>query len=252
MDGLIPVVLGALERGMIFALLVLSVYTTSRIMKFDDLSLEGSFSLGAALGALALGWGWNPVLALAFALVGGMLVGCTTAAIHCGLGLSMLISGIVVTSGLFSIVLMMAGSNISLIGVKTCFSWFSGLGSLKHLVVIAACAALLYALVYHPVASLALWRYVACRRFKCASCWGAWTARVDLQNGCSYYLEWTDRFCWGAVRSICWLFLHLDERWHFGCSSYGFDDCRTYFCSLGAHSFGCRFCCLSTLAFGCV
>lgn len=149
MTGLLSVALGALERGIIFALLVLSVYTTSRIMKFDDLSLEGSFSLGAALGALALGWGWNPVGALMFALLGGMFIGGVTAAIHCGLGLTMLISGIVVTSGLFSVVLMIAGSNISLIGLQTCFSWFSSLGVMKHLVVIGLCAAVLYAMVYH-------------------------------------------------------------------------------------------------------
>jgi len=148
MNGLLLVLLGALERGIIFALLVLGVYTTSRIMKFDDLSLEGSFSLGAALGALALGWGLNPFAALILALLGGMIVGGITSAIHCGLGLSMLISGIVVTSGLFSVVLMMAGSTISLIGVQTCFSQMAFLGDVKNVVVIVLCVAILYGLLY--------------------------------------------------------------------------------------------------------
>ncbi|MBM3894588.1 hypothetical protein FJ366_03275 [Candidatus Dependentiae bacterium] len=149
MNGLGLVVLGAFERGIIFALLVLGVYTTSRIMKFDDLSLEGSFSFGAALGAIVLGWGVNPFAALIFALCGGMIVGGITSAIHCGLGLSMLISGIVVTSGLFSVVLMMAGSTISLIGTQTCFSQMTFLGDAKNLSVILLCALILYGFLYH-------------------------------------------------------------------------------------------------------
>lgn len=148
MNGFISVVLAAFERGIIFALLGLSVYTTSRVMRVDDLSLEGSFSLGAALGALCLTWEWNPLLVLFVAMVGGACVGLCTAAIHAGLGLSMLISGIVVTSGLFSVVLMMAGANISLIGVTTCFSWLECLGGINQLVMVALLASILLMCVY--------------------------------------------------------------------------------------------------------
>lgn len=120
-------------------------------MKVENLALEGSFSLGAAFGALALGWEINPFFGLILAAGGGALVGGITAAIHCGLGLSMLISGIVVTSALFSVVLMLAGSNISLIGMQTCFSVLDMLGSCKYFVATGACAVFLYGILNHVI-----------------------------------------------------------------------------------------------------
>ncbi len=149
MSGVLLVVLGVFERGLLFSLLVLSVYLASRIMKYDDLSLEGSFSLGAALGALTLAAGWHPVLSLGSALFGGALVGIATALLNGVLKLSMLMSGIVVTSGLFSVVLMLAGANISLIGKRTCFHALEVLGAGQQFALILTIVVVLfYAIVY--------------------------------------------------------------------------------------------------------
>lgn len=151
MDGILLVGLGALERGLLFSLLVLSVYLASRIMKYDDLSLEGSFSLGASLGALSLTWGFSPSVSLLLGLFGGAGVGCVTAFLHQQLRLSMLMSGIVVTSGLFSVVLMLAGANISLIGVETCFSWFACCGVWRQLLLLAGIVGTILATVFYVV-----------------------------------------------------------------------------------------------------
>jgi len=149
MNGVLLVVLGVLERGLLFSLLVLSVYLASRIMKYDDLSLEGSFSLGASVGALTLASGLNPWLSLACALVGGALVGVVTSLLNGVLKLSMLMSGIVVTSGLFSVVLMLAGANISLIGKRTCFDVLEMLGVGHQVMLILAIVVLVfYAIMY--------------------------------------------------------------------------------------------------------
>ena len=151
MNGIALVVVGALERGLLFSLLVLSVYLASRIMKYDDLSLEGSFSLGASLGALSLTWGCSPVASLVLGLLGGAGVGCVTAFLNQHLRLSMLMSGIVVTSGLFSVVLMLAGANISLIGVTTCFSWLSCCGDYRQLVLLTGIVGVILATVFYVV-----------------------------------------------------------------------------------------------------
>ena len=151
MDGIALVVVGVMERGLLFSLLVLSVYLASRIMKYDDLSLEGSFSLGASLGALSLTWGWSPVTSLVLGLLGGAGVGCVTAFLNQHLRLSMLMSGIVVTSGLFSVVLMLAGANISLIGVESCFSWLSCCGDYRQLVLLTGIVGVILATVFYVV-----------------------------------------------------------------------------------------------------
>jgi putative ABC transport system permease protein len=121
MNYLVPLLIGIIERGLIFSLVVMAIYLTSVVIKFDDLTVEGSFGIGGAAMAAALFYGINWPLALLASIIAGGLAGLCTALLHTQLKLNNLISGIVVTTGLFSIILKIAGANISLMDKSTLF-----------------------------------------------------------------------------------------------------------------------------------
>lgn len=103
---------GIIERGLLFGIVVLSVYVSSRLISFDNLSVEGAFGLGGALTALLLKYGINPWITLLASLLAGACTGVATGLLSTKLKLNNLISGIVVTTGLFSITLKVGGSNM--------------------------------------------------------------------------------------------------------------------------------------------
>ena len=122
MNELIHVVQGIIERGLIFGMVVAGVYLASRLIDFDNLAVEGAFGLGGACTALFLSWNIHPWLSLGVAAFVGVLSGLATGLLSTKLRLNNLISGIVITSGLFSITLKIAGSNMTLAGKPTIFS----------------------------------------------------------------------------------------------------------------------------------
>ena len=75
MSGLVLV---TLEQGLIFGILAMGVYITYKILDFPDLSVEGSFPLGAFVFAKFSVMGWNPILATLLAFAAGGLVGLFT------------------------------------------------------------------------------------------------------------------------------------------------------------------------------
>jgi putative ABC transport system permease protein len=113
---------GIIERGIIFSLCVIALYLSSRIIRFDDLSLEGSFGLGGAITALALSNNVAWYCTIPIVIVGGACAGLATGLLHTKLKLNNLISGIVVTTGLFSINLKIGGANMMLNRAHTIFS----------------------------------------------------------------------------------------------------------------------------------
>lgn len=117
---------GIIERGLIFSLTVMSIYLTSRIIHFDDLSVEGSFGLGGAVTALLLARNVSWTVALPIAILAGACAGLATGLLHVKLKLNNLISGIVVTTALFSINLKIAGSNMMLGTKPTLFDILYG------------------------------------------------------------------------------------------------------------------------------
>ena len=102
-----------LTQGFIYALLSYGVYITYKILDFPDLTVDGSFPLGAAVTALLLVNGVNPYLTLLVALAVGALAGLVTGLIHVKLGVRDLLAGIITMTALFSINLQIAGSNLS-------------------------------------------------------------------------------------------------------------------------------------------
>jgi putative ABC transport system permease protein len=140
------IIQGIIERGLIFSVSVMSIYLTSRIIKFDDLSLEGSFGLGSALTALLLVNYTIPCLiAMPIVIIAGALAGLATALLHTQLKLNNLISGIVVTTALFSINLKIAGSNMLLKTAPTLFDLIpiSAIATMKIIVLAPIIGALL-------------------------------------------------------------------------------------------------------------
>ncbi len=115
--------ISTLTQGLIYALLSYGVYITYKILDFPDLTVDGSFPLGAAVTALLLTRGMNPYLTLLVAAGCGALAGLCTGMIHVHLKVRDLLSGIITMTALFSINLRIGGSNLSVPrAVSTIFS----------------------------------------------------------------------------------------------------------------------------------
>ena len=104
---------GTLIQGFIYALIAFGIYITYKILDFPDLSVDGSFPLGAAVTAVLLTRGMSPWLTLPIALLIGALAGLCTGLIHVKAGVRDLLSGIITMTALFSINLQVAGSNLT-------------------------------------------------------------------------------------------------------------------------------------------
>lgn len=107
-------------EGCIYGIMALGVFITFRVLDFPDLTVEGSLPLGAAIMGSCIVSGVNLYLALALALVGGILAGVITAFLHNELKIPNLLAGILTMIALYSINLRILGtSNVSLIRQKT-------------------------------------------------------------------------------------------------------------------------------------
>jgi len=115
--------IGTIEQGLIFAIMALGLYISYKILDFPDLTVDGSFPMGAAIAATLIVKGVHPVLALMGAFAGGALAGFVTGFIHVKYKITNLLAGIIVMTGLYSINLRIMGrSNIPLFGVDHLFS----------------------------------------------------------------------------------------------------------------------------------
>lgn len=112
MNTLIDLLIGTLTQGLIYAQLAFGLYITYKLLDFPDLTVDGSFPLGAAITAVAMAGGCNPYLALLVAAATGALAGLITGWIHVRLKVRDLLAGIITMTALFSINLQIAGSNL--------------------------------------------------------------------------------------------------------------------------------------------
>lgn len=117
---------GALESGLIYALVALGVYISFRVLDFPDLTADGSFPLGGAVAGVAIIAGVNPWLACIFGMLAGGVVGVVTAWLHVKLGILQLLSSILVMVALYSVNLrIMKAPNLPLLGSPTIFDAFT-------------------------------------------------------------------------------------------------------------------------------
>ena len=126
---------GAVELGLVYAFVAIGVYLSFRVLDFPDLTVDGSFPLGAAVTAVAIVAGWNPWLASAAAMIAGALAGFATAFVSVRFRILHLLASILTMIALFSINLRIMGRpNIALLNQETVLSPFYGLGLADHLV----------------------------------------------------------------------------------------------------------------------
>lgn len=110
---MLDLIISTLTQGFIYAMLSFGIYITYKILDFPDLSVDGSFPLGAAVTAVLLVEGVNPYLTLLAAVAVGAAAGFVTGFIHVRLKVRDLLAGIITMTALFSVNLQIAGSNLS-------------------------------------------------------------------------------------------------------------------------------------------
>ncbi len=114
---------GALEVGLIFGLVALGVFISFRLLRFPDLTVDGSFPLGGAVCAVLISNGMDPFLATLIATLAGALAGMVTAVLNVHLKIMDLLASILMMIALYSINLRIMGRpNIPLIMEPTMFS----------------------------------------------------------------------------------------------------------------------------------
>lgn len=115
--------LGAIEVGLLFALVALGVYLSFRVLQFPDLTVDGSFPLGAAVCASLIVVDVNPYLATLVAALAGAGAGMVTAWLNVRLKILHLLASILTMIALYSINLRIMGRpNVALLGEQTVFS----------------------------------------------------------------------------------------------------------------------------------
>lgn len=113
---------GAVESGVIYAIMALGVYLSFRVLDFPDLTVDGSFVTGAAVAAISIMNGVPPILATVLAALAGFLAGCITGVLHTKGKINALLSGILMMIALYSINLRIMGQpTLSLLHESTIF-----------------------------------------------------------------------------------------------------------------------------------
>lgn len=117
----------ALEIGLIYSLIALSLFISYSILNICDLSTDGCYTLGSAVGAVCTIAG-HPLLAIPASMGAGVCSGFVTALLQTRFGIQSILAGIIVNTGLYTVNLFVMGfsSNLSIFGTDTVFSMFKG------------------------------------------------------------------------------------------------------------------------------
>ena len=122
-------IISTITQGLLWALLALGVFITFRILDVADLTVEGSFPMGAAISAVLITMGVNPWVTVIVAGIGGMIAGAVTGWIHTKLKIPALLAGILTMIALYSVNLHIMGkANISLLRMDTVYSAIHSMG----------------------------------------------------------------------------------------------------------------------------
>ncbi len=157
---------GIFIEGLIYALMALGVFITFRILDFPDLSVDGSFPLGAAVCTVLIINGYSYTFALLIAFISGLLAGMLTALIHNLLKVPNLLAGILTMTMLYSINIRILSnkSNLQILNSGTILSQISGyfpfipkeIATLLFLILFVIIIKLLLDLFFHTDLGLAL------------------------------------------------------------------------------------------------
>lgn len=112
--------IGALNLGFLYAFMAIGTYITYKLYSFPDITIDGTFTTGAAVASILIVDGWNPFMVLPVAFVAGSLAGFITGFIHTRFKVEGLLAGILVMTGLYSVNLHIMGkSNVPLLNTPT-------------------------------------------------------------------------------------------------------------------------------------
>ncbi len=115
-------VISVLEQGLIYAIMALGMYITYKILDFPDMTVDGSFPMGAAITCVLILKGISPVLTLPVCFLAGAFVGMLTGLIHVKLKVRDLLSGIIMMTALYTVNLRIAGkANLPIYNQETIF-----------------------------------------------------------------------------------------------------------------------------------
>lgn len=117
------IVISIFEQGLIYGIMALGIYISYKILDFPDLSVDGTFPLGAAVTAALMLKGINPWLCLPISAVAGCIAGAVTGILHVKLKIKDLLAGILTMTALYSVNYRIAGApNQFLMGKSTVFT----------------------------------------------------------------------------------------------------------------------------------
>lgn len=144
----LAVLQGSVELGLIYAIMALGVFISFRTLNMPDLTVDGSFVLGAAASAMLCSGG-KPLLGILAAFFAGCLAGIVTGLLHTKLRIQPLLSGILTMLALYSVNLRVMGnkSNIPLRNIDTIFNLFEGSYIEKYSKLITAFVILIFILI---------------------------------------------------------------------------------------------------------
>lgn len=139
--------IGILEQGLIYGIMALGIYISYKILDFPDLSVDGTFPLGAAVTAALMLRGVNPWLCLPASAAAGCIAGMLTGFLHVKLKIKDLLAGILTMTALYSVNYRIAGApNQFLMGYDTIFTMPEGIpqfiSDYRYLIVIFVLALL--------------------------------------------------------------------------------------------------------------
>lgn len=127
-DAIVSLFQTSLELGLISALTVLALFLSYSMLNVCDLSTDGCFTLGAAVGAVVALSG-HPYLAIAMAMIAGMISGFVTGVLQTKMGINSLLAGIIVNTGLYSVNIRIMGNSslLNMNDTETIFTKLKGL-----------------------------------------------------------------------------------------------------------------------------
>lgn len=124
--------LGAVSQGILWGIMVLGVYITYKLLDIADLTVDGSFALGGSVCAVLVVSGVDPLIAVAAAMLAGMLAGAVTGFLHTVFEIPAILAGILTQIALWSVNLRIMGkSNTPLLQSDTIFSRMTELTGLS-------------------------------------------------------------------------------------------------------------------------
>lgn len=142
-------VIATVSQGLLWALLAIGVYLTFRVLDIADLTVEGSFPLGAATAATLIVAGYHPLVAILAACVTGMLAGVVTGILCTKFKIPALLAGILTMIALYSVNLRIMGkANLPLLQQDTIYTiWNLGMDKMMTTLAIGAVIVLVVALL---------------------------------------------------------------------------------------------------------